>query len=61
MFAFALSIGFGMLFVIFPKGVVKFYTWLHEGKNTSTEKQARTAGFVWIVLMIIVLVCFYRR
>ena len=58
----AFSIGFGLLVVIFPESVNKFYVWFHKGKfKGATTKRVRNSGLVWIVFMIIFFISCWNK
>ena len=58
---FVFFIVFGIWFVIFPKSVIKFYTWFHKGKlifpdNLRPERAVRISGILWLILILCVMI-----
>jgi hypothetical protein len=46
---------FGVLFVLFPSAVLRFYAWLHGPRMPKTSpRQVRNAGLVWLAFIAIV-------
>jgi succinate-acetate transporter protein len=59
---FALFLGFGLWWVIFPKIVIRFYAWFHRGRiKPPSVLGVRLAGAMWILLMMIVMVFSLRK
>lgn len=52
---FGLTLGFGLWWLVFPKSVIKFYTWFHRGEAKMPGTFGiRIAGMLWIVLVSVV-------
>ena len=58
-FGFGVAFGFGIWFLLFPQGVINFYTWFHQGKVKLPKTFGiRLSGAVWLALMFIALIIF---
>jgi hypothetical protein len=59
---FALSVGFGLWWAVFPRSVVSFYTWFHRGRvKMPGIFLVRLVGVLWILMVFIVTVISFRR
>jgi hypothetical protein len=54
----ALVSGFGLVLVLFPAPVLRFYKWFHGPRALRVQqlepRHARNAGIVWIVIMAVI-------
>ena len=47
--------GFGIWWAIFPKSVIKFYTWFHKGKVKMPKPNViRIIGIAWTIFFIVI-------
>jgi succinate-acetate transporter protein len=54
-FGFTLFVSFGLWWAVFPRSVVRFYTWFHKGKMKMPRLAAiRVIGAAWIVLVSVI-------
>ena len=54
---YALAVGFGLWWVVFPASVIGFYTRFHRGRvKTPGAFAVRLTGALWILLVTIVMV-----
>jgi len=47
--------GFGLWWVLFPKSVIRFYTWFHRGRISlagTEEWKIRLIGGLWVALVL---------
>lgn len=59
---FALAVGFGLWWVVFPTSVITFYTWFHKGRvKTPSASGVRLAGAMWTLLVTIVTIFTFRK
>jgi hypothetical protein len=54
---FALPIAFGLWFILFPRSVIRFYTWFHRGRVKMPEPfGVRLAGGIWVSFIAVIAV-----
>ena len=59
---FALTLGFGLWWIVFPRSVVSFYTWFHRGRvRMPGTFLVRLLGALWILLVFMVTMIAYKR
>jgi hypothetical protein len=59
---FALAVGFGLWWVVFPTSVTNFYTWFHKGRvKVPGAFGVRLMGALWILLVTLVMVFTFGR
>ena len=59
---FALAVGFGLWWVVFPASVIGFYTWFHKGRvKTLSAFAVRLTGVLWILLVTSVVVLIFIK
>jgi hypothetical protein len=55
---------FGLVFVLFPVQVVRFYQWFHGPQARAVQqlepRHARNAGLVWLVITAVVMYTEWR-
>lgn len=53
---FAMSAGFGLWWLLFPRSVQRFYHWFHRGKaNTGGLRGIRISGALWLLLVAVIM------
>jgi succinate-acetate transporter protein len=61
-FGFAVFVGFGLWWVVFPMSVVNFYSWFHRGRvKMPGTFGVRLAGVLWVLLVSIVMAITFAK
>ena len=59
------TISFGMWFLIFPKSVIRFYTWFFHMCNYEFPAhepiKIRMAGLIWIVFISVIFITIFLK
>lgn len=62
MFGLALFCGFGLWWIVSPKTVATFYTWISRGKAKMPRPVAiRLIGVVWFILVVAVFILCMKK
>jgi hypothetical protein len=53
-YGFGAALAFGVWWIVFPRSVIRFYTWFHRGRVAMPRPiGVRLAGFLWVALIVL--------